>query len=196
MAIIRYYLVSIILFFSASLFAQKGKEYDVVIYGGTSAGITSAIQTSRLGKSALIIEPTKRIGGLTTGGLGATDIGNKAAIGGISREFYQNIQAYYAQAENWKWQKKEDYKDGGQARTDPGEEARWTFEPSAALQVYQQMLAKHEVEVVYEERLNRPSGVIKEGNAIQEIEMESGKIYQGKVFIDATYEGDLMAAAG
>jgi len=67
-------------------------EYDIVIYGGTSAGIAAAIQSSRMGKSVVLIEPTQRIGGLTTGGLGATDIGNKQAIGGISREFYQNIK--------------------------------------------------------------------------------------------------------
>ena len=176
--------------------AQPSFKYDLVIYGATSAGVAAAIQGARMGKSVLLIEPTKRLGGLTTGGLGATDIGNKAAIGGISREFYQNIRSYYAQPDNWKWQEKEDYKDGGQARTEPGEEAMWTFEPSAALRVYQQMLAKEQVEVVYEERLNRQSGVRKENNAIREIEMESGKIYQGKVFIDATYEGDLMAAAG
>ena len=176
--------------------AQPTIKYDLVIYGATSAGIAAAIQGARMGKSVLLIEPTERIGGLTTGGLGATDIGNKQAIGGLSREFYQSIRKHYDQPKNWKWQKKQDYKDGGQARTDPGEEAMWTFEPSAALQVFQQMLAKERVEVVYEERLNRQSGVKKEGNTILEIEMESGKTYQGKVFIDATYEGDLMAAAG
>ena len=67
---------------------------DVVIYGGTSAGISAAIQTARLGKSVILIEPTNRLGGLTTGGLGQTDIGNKQVIGGISREFYQNIRKY------------------------------------------------------------------------------------------------------
>lgn len=188
--------LSCLLLKGSPAYTQPTFKYDLVIYGATSAGVAAAIQGARMGKSVLLIEPTKRIGGLTTGGLGATDIGNKAAIGGISREFYQNIQTYYSQPEHWKWQKKEDYKDGGQARTEPGEEAMWTFEPSAALQVYQQMLAKEEVEVVYEERLNRATGLIKEGNVIQEIEMESGMIYQGKVFIDATYEGDLMAAAG
>jgi ribulose 1,5-bisphosphate synthetase/thiazole synthase len=70
-------------------------DYDIVIYGGTSAGISSAIQASRLGRSVLIIEPTGRLGGLTTGGLGQTDIGNKQAIGGIAREFYTNIRKYY-----------------------------------------------------------------------------------------------------
>ena len=67
---------------------------DLVIYGRTSAGISAAIQTSRLGKSVILIEPTNRLGGLTTGGLGQTDIGNKQVIGGIAREFYQNIKKH------------------------------------------------------------------------------------------------------
>ena len=75
--------------------AQERDEFDIVIYGGTSAGIAAAIQGSRMGKSVVLIEPSNRIGGLTTGGLGQTDIGNKQAIGGISREFYQNIKKYY-----------------------------------------------------------------------------------------------------
>jgi hypothetical protein len=96
--------------------SQIQNNFDFVIYGGTSAGISAAIQASRLGKSVILIEPTGRIGGLTTGGLGQTDIGNKQAIGGIAREFYQNIKKYYQQPENWKWQKSSEYKDGGQTR--------------------------------------------------------------------------------
>ena len=86
---------------------QPSGQHDVIIYGGTSAGISAAIQASRMGKSVLVIEPANRIGGLTTGGLGATDIGNKQVIGGISREFYRNIKAWYAIPENWKWQNPE-----------------------------------------------------------------------------------------
>jgi NADPH-dependent 2,4-dienoyl-CoA reductase/sulfur reductase-like enzyme len=73
-------------------FGQNTKNYDLVIYGGTSAGVSAAIQASRMGKTVILIEPTNRIGGLTTGGLGQTDIGNKQAIGGIAREFYQNVK--------------------------------------------------------------------------------------------------------
>ena len=120
---------------------SKGQvSYDIVIYGGTSAGVAAAIQSSRMGKSVVLIEPTNRIGGLTTGGLGQTDIGNKQAIGGISREFYQNIKKYYDNPENWKWQTKAEYRDGGQTRTGDGEDAMWTFEPSAAIKVYKQMM--------------------------------------------------------
>jgi hypothetical protein len=175
---------------------QSDSQYDIVVYGGTSGGIAAAIQASRMDKSVVLIEPSTRLGGLTTGGLGQTDIGNKQAIGGISREFYQNIRAYYSNAENWKWQAQQDYLDGGQTRTEAGEDAMWTFEPSVALQVYRQMLGDAGVEVVVNEQLNRESGVIKQGNQITEITTESGTTYAGKMFIDATYEGDLMAAAG
>ena len=172
------------------------KKYDIVIYGGTSAGVSAAIQSSRMGKSVVLIEPTNRIGGLTTGGLGQTDIGNKQAIGGISREFYENIKKYYDDPENWKWEKRSDYKDGGQTRTEEGEATMWTFEPSAALAVYKSMMDKEKIKMVYNERLNRETGVKKVAGKIESITMESGKIFKGKVFLDATYEGDLMASAG
>ncbi|HCO84502.1 MAG TPA: xanthan lyase [Arenibacter sp.] len=172
------------------------KKYDIVIYGGTSAGVSAAIQSSRMGKSVVLIEPTNRIGGLTTGGLGQTDIGNKQAIGGISREFYENIKKYYDDPENWKWEKRSDYKDGGQTRTEEGEATMWTFEPSAALAVYKSMMDKEKIKMVYNERLNRESGVKKVAGKIESITMESGKTFKGKVFLDATYEGDLMASAG
>ena len=176
--------------------AGQSKKYEIVIYGGTSSGIAAAIQSSRMGKSVVLIEPTNRIGGLTTGGLGQTDIGNKQAIGGISREFYENIKKYYDDLANWKWQKKSEYLDGGQTRTKESENSMWTFEPSAALSVYKDMIEKENIMLVYNERLNRQNGVKKADERIQSIEMESGKVFSGDIFIDATYEGDLMAAAG
>ncbi len=175
---------------------QTQKETDLVVYGGTSAGIAAAIEAKRMGKSVVLIEPTSRVGGLTTGGLGQTDIGNKRVIGGISREFYQNIKTYYDQPENWKWQKKEEYLDGGQTRTQKNENSMWTFEPSAALKVYHDMLKEAGIQVEYNQKLDRAKGVQKRGNRISAITMLSGKTYRGKMFIDATYEGDLMAAAG
>jgi len=178
-------------------FCQTIQSYDIVVYGGTSAGISAAIQGSRMEKKILLIEPGHRIGGLTTGGLGQTDIGNKQAIGGISREFYQNIKSHYQKQENWKWQKQESYRDGGQTTTDSREDTMWTFEPSAALKVFNDMIrAEKNISLVYAQRLNRKSGVKKTGGKIASIQMESGQIYQSKIFIDATYEGDLMAAAG
>ncbi len=194
--IIAFALLAIIQFFSCnSTNNEKQNSTDVIIYGGTSAGIAAAIQTARSGKSVILIEPTHRLGGLTTGGLGQTDIGNKQVIGGIAREFYRNIKEHYKDSANWVWQKKSEYKDGGQTRSQKGEDAMWTFEPSAALKVYQNMIENHKIEVVYNQRLNRETGVSKIANTINAITMESGKTYHGKVFIDATYEGDLLAAA-
>lgn len=171
-------------------------EYDIVIYGGTSAGIAAAIQAKRMNKSVILIEPDNRIGGLTTGGLGQTDIGNKIAIGGISREFYERVKTYYDQPENWKWQKREEYRDGGQTRTGPEENAMWTFEPSVALAIYEKWLEEDQISLVKNEKLDRENGVVKENGKITSITTLNGKTYSGKVFIDATYEGDLLASAG
>ncbi len=136
----KLFLLVILIVLNQIIYSQPVKECDLVIYGGTSAGISAAIQASRIGKTVILIEPTDRIGGLTTGGLGQTDIGNKQAIGGISREFYQNVKKYYQQPENWKWQKREEYRDGGQTKSDSNEDAMWTFEPSAALKIFDLML--------------------------------------------------------
>ena len=189
--------ILILISFLGMGFLHAKPRFDIVVYGATSAGIATAIQGSRMGKKVMLIEPSSRIGGLTTGGLGQTDIGNKQAIGGISREFYQNIKRFYLQPENWKWQSRESYKDGGQTRSSTNEDAMWTFEPSAALRVFEEMLSKEKnITIAYHQRLNRENGVVLINKTIQSIRMESGEVYIGKMFIDCTYEGDLMAAAG
>ncbi len=169
---------------------------DLLIYGGTAAGIAAAIQAVRMGKSVVLIEPGNRIGGLTTGGLGQTDIGNKAAIGGLAREFYRRIKLYYDHPSSWRWQKRDEYRSHGQSKTESDEDTLWTFEPSAALRVLQEMVAEANIPVVYHERLDRLSGAELDGPRIVRIRMESGDTYQARMYIDATYEGDLMAAAG
>jgi len=161
---------------------------DVVIYGGTAAGIAAGIQAARMNKSVVIVEPGMHIGGLTTGGLGATDIGNKAAIGGIAREFYRRIKKHYEDPANWKWQEP--------GEDEAGEDAMWTFEPSTALKILKDMLDDAGVTVVRGEHLDRQTGVKMDGTRILSITMESGITIHGRMFIDATYEGDLMAAAG
>ena len=92
---------------------SEAPVYDVVVYGGTAGGVAAAVTTARLGGSVVLIEPTKRLDGLTTGGLGQTDIGNKRAIGGISREFYERVRRHYDDPAAWKWQRSEDYRDRG-----------------------------------------------------------------------------------
>ena len=188
-------LTSCILLSCSDKKSNNPNSADVVIYGGTSAGITAAIETARLGKSVILIEPTNRLGGLTTGGLGQTDIGNKQVIGGISREFYQNIKKHYENSDNWVWQKRSEYIDGGQTQTAKNEDAMWTFEPSAALEVYHEMMKDLDIKIVYNQRLDRKNGVSKNGKSITSITMESGEKYTGNMFIDATYEGDLLATA-
>ena len=190
-----------------SLIAGSTDEssYDVVIYGGTSAGIAAAVQVKRMGGSVVVIEPGRRIGGLTTGGLGQTDIGNKAAIGGIAREFYQRVRRYYDQPANWKWQRREEYRDRGQTQSGETEDAMWTFEPSAALAIMQDLAREYQIPVIYEQRLDRTPlpalktrvrGVRLDGRRIVAISSESGQTWRGQMFLDATYEGDLMAGAG
>ncbi|XOV93467.1 MAG: FAD-dependent oxidoreductase [Bacteroidota bacterium] len=193
---IYFLMILLVSFYACENKPQDANSADIVIYGGTSAGVAAAIQASRMDKSVILIEPTSRLGGLTTGGLGQTDIGNKQAIGGIAREFYQNIKKYYDDPSNWKWQKKEEYMDGGQTRTEEGEQAMWTFEPSAALKVYDQMILDESISIRYNQRLDRAKGVVKKESNIVAIAMETGEVYTGKMFIDATYEGDLLATAG
>lgn len=176
--------------------AEEAKTYDIVVYGGTSGGVTAGIQAAKMGKSVVIIEPTKFLGGLTTGGLGATDIGNKQAIGGMSREFYHRVWQYYQKPETWKQQTSEQYF-ANRPHGGPGnEETMWTFEPHVATKIYDEMIAEAKVPVIYSERLDLKNGVKKDGTRITEIVMESGKRFAAKMFIDATYEGDLMAKAG
>ncbi|MCP5559238.1 MAG: FAD-dependent oxidoreductase [Verrucomicrobiaceae bacterium] len=171
---------------------------DVVIYGGTSAGIAAAIQTARMGRTATIIEPTQFLGGLTTGGLGATDIGNKKAIGGISREFYAQVFQYYANPDKWRHETRDEYFAKKHHGNTGSEDTMWTFEPHAASEIYDAMLATvaDKVTVIRGQRLDLKKGVVKDGARITQIVMESGETYAAPMFIDATYEGDLLATAG
>jgi hypothetical protein len=180
--------------------AAAPESRDVVIYGGTSSGIAAAIQTARMGKTAVLIEPTQFLGGLTTGGLGATDIGNKRAIGGIAREFYGRVWQYYQRPESWTRQTSEAYFDRRNKPAEGEEKTMWTFEPHVATAIYDDMLreAGGKITVVRGERLDLTSGkgVIKSGARIVRIVMESGRTFEGRMFIDATYEGDVLAKAG
>ena len=144
-------------------------ECDVVVYGGSASGVAAACTAARLGKRAVVAEFGTHIGGLTSGGLGWTDIGNKAAIGGFSRDFYKRLGKHY------------------------GKEEAWFFEPSVAERELRALLDESKVPVKFRQRL---ATVKKDGARISEITMEDGTVYRGKMFIDATYEGDLMAKAG
>ena len=171
---------------------------DVIIYGGTSAAIIAAVEVKQSGKSVVVVSPDIHLGGLTSGGLGWTDTGDKSVIGGLSREFYHRVFMHYDTKEAWNWQPKEAYGNKGQGTRAMDGESRtmWIFEPSVAERIFEDFVKEHEIEVVRDEWLDRENGVdIKDGK-ITSITSLSGTTYAGKMFLDATYEGDLMAAAG
>jgi len=170
----------------------QAERFDVVVYGGTSGGVTAAVQCSRMGKTVVLIEPTRFLGGLTTGGLGATDIGNKRAIGGLSLEFYQRIYKHYLDPKRWTQETREAYF----KNRDKNEMSMWMFEPSVATKIFSDMIAEAKIPVVFGQRLDLKNGVRKDGTKITQIVMEGGRTFEASVFIDATYEGDLMAKAG
>ncbi len=156
---------------------ETPKQADICIYGATSAGVIAAYTASKMGKSVILIEPGNHLGGMTTGGLGYTDIGNKYAITGLSRDFYRKIGAHYGKFE------------------------QWIFEPHVAKKYLQQYLDEAGIKVVYQHRITQ---VNKSGKAIQSIVLEksdnpeakTNQVISAKMFIDCTYEGDLMAKSG
>lgn len=149
--------------------AQSAAEYDVVVYGGTAGGAVAAIAAANEGLKTALLEPRRHIGGMVSGGLGATDFGNKHVIGGMSREFFQRLGKHY------------------------GEEISWYFEPHVAEQIFRDWLKQANVEVFFEHRV---AAVNKPDTRIASITMENSAVFTAKVFIDASYEGDLMARAG
>jgi len=168
-------LILCFLFYGLNVFAQT-IEADVCVYGGTSAGVIAAYTAKKLNKTVVLIEPGKHLGGLTSGGLGYTDIGNKYAITGLSRNFYRRIGKHYGRFE------------------------QWIFEPHVAEQTFKQYVDEAQLKVVYEYHI---IDAVKENGAVKEINLthsglgiQSIMTVKAKVFIDCSYEGDLMAKAG
>lgn len=180
--------------------AERVPSYkaDVIVYGGTSAAVSTAVQVKRMGQSVIIVSPDKHIGGMSSSGLGFTDTGNKSVIGGVAREFYQLLYQHYMKPESWKWQKQTEYGNKGQGNPaiDGENRTMWIFEPHAAEEAFEKMLSDNNITVYRDEFLDRENGVIKNKGEIASFKTLSGKVFKGKVFIDVTYEGDLMAAAG
>ena len=162
---------------SAKAQVGQSSSVDICIYGGSSAGVMAAYTAKKMGKSVILIEPSNRLGGLTTGGLGQTDIGNKYAVAGLSLDFYRRIGQHYGKFE------------------------QWTFEPHVAKELFEQYIKEANIKVIYNYRLQSVStekGAIKAitiENAIQP-NQSTNQIIKAKVFIDCTYEGDLMAKSG
>lgn len=178
--------------------AVASHDADIIIYGGTSAAVASAVQAVRMGKSVIVVSPDIHLGGLTSGGLGWTDAGNTSAVGGVAREFYHRLWQHYSQDEAWRWQDRKAYRNRGQETRamDNEDETMWVFEPHVAEGVYDAWIDELGIPVHRDAWLNRDGGVTVEDGRITSLTTLDGTTYRGRMFIDATYEGDLMAAAG
>lgn len=160
---------------------RRGEWHDIVVYGGTAAGVMAAVQARAMGRSVVVLEASNHVGGLTTGGLGATDTGNIASIGGLAREFYRRVHQHYLDTYGPDSQQVKDCHNG------------FRFEPHVASLVLQGFLDEAGVRVRTGQRLARVR--MREGRILW-LETQTGARHYGAMYIDATYEGDLMAAAG
>jgi hypothetical protein len=179
----------------AASLAWSAESYDVVVYGGTSGGVMAAVQAERMGKSVVLIEPGAHLGGMTSGGLGMVDSGNPRTVGGLGREFFHLVWSHYQDDANWTQEKRHTLAEQ-HSPLPASDQTMWVVEPSVAERLFERLIADAKVPVVRGERLERKNGVHKNGQRITEITMESGRTFAGKMFIDTSYEGDLMAAAG
>lgn len=145
---------------------------DVVVYGATAAGVIAAVSAAREGAKVTLVEPGRHLGGMVTSGLGWTDFGDKACIGGMSLGMFQRMGKKY------------------------GTDIAWTFEPQVAESVFNELARETALDIRFGTRIKEKGGVAKDGDRIVRIAVENGDLYEAKVFLDATYEGDLMAQAG
>lgn len=168
---------------------------DLIVYGGTSGAVMAAVQAHQDGKSVILISPDRHLGGVTSGGLGQTDLGNPATLGGLGKEFYHRIWQYYQNPSAWSNgvvpRKLPGPGQGGKAVDNP---YLYAFEPKVAEAVFDQLITENGIPVIHA-RLDLHGGVLKEGTQITGLRVEDGRVFHGRVFIDATYEGDLMAKA-
>lgn len=174
------------------------QDYDIVVYGGTSAAVIAAVQARQMGKTVAVISPDNHLGGLTSGGLGYTDSGKKEVVGGLARDFYHRICEKYDTDSAWKWQDRKEFGNNGfgKPEIDGDKPTLWLFEPHVAEEVFEDLVREFDIPVYRDEWLDRRNGVNMQEGRVAAITTLAGKTYKGKMFIDATYEGDLMAAAG
>ncbi len=194
--IIGLYILTI-LFGCKSPQEPESTEADVVIYGGTAAAVIAAVQLKKLNKSVIILSPDNHLGGLSAGGLGYTDSGKKQVIGGLAREFYHRVYNHYQSDSSWIWQAKDEYGNKGQGSPaiDGDNRTMWIFEPHVAEQIFEDLIKEYDIRVERDHWLDRENGVKMKNGKISSIQMLNGKTYKAQIFIDASYEGDLMAAA-
>lgn len=171
--------------------AGSEPSHEIVVYGCTSGGIIAAVQATHLKKSVILVCPEQHLGGLSSQGLGWTDTGDNSVIGGLSRDFYARVKKAYDDDTRWKQQTKASY-----SHYDANADSMWVFEPHVAEEIFEALVTENGLDVRRDEWLDREAGVEKAGTAITAISTLSGARYPGQIFIDASYEGDLMAAAG
>lgn len=180
---------------AVAMVSSQPLEADVVIYDATPAGISAAIAARRAGVSVLLISPHQHIGGLTTSGLGATDVGAGNSIGGIGREFYQALREYYDDDGSWQRGSRESFKGRGHRSSD---DVAWTFEPHVAEAILEKMLSDSGVQLLRSASIDR-SAAFKTRSIpwrLIGLKLKDGRSVQGRIFIDASYEGDLLPMAG
>ncbi len=191
----RLMILALLLCTSTTVAAEQ--VYDLVVYGGTTAAVTAAIQAKTMGQTVVLVSPDKHLGGLTSGGLGWTDSGRKEAIGGLAREFYHRVWKHYQKPEAWKWSLPEKLRDQGEGPRGGRAESStmWVFEPHVAESIFDAWIDELRIPVIRNAWLDRREGVRMRGQRIESITTLDGRTFAGRMFIDATYEGDLMAAA-
>ncbi len=171
-------------------------EADVVVYGDAAVGVAAAVQAGRMGASVLLISPHGHLGGMTSSGLGWTDIGNTAILGGIAREFYHRVFQHYAQDSAWNREPRANFplKAQGALAFDPATELGSVFEPKVAEAIFDTLVKEAGVRVV-QGRLDLRTGVEQEDHRIRCLRLEGDVLIAGQMFVDASYEGDLLALA-
>ena len=186
------------IFFSELTLVGETISADIVIYGGTSAGVTAAVQAKRMGISVVLVSPQQRLGGMTSNGLGSVDSSRQVLIGGIAREFYHRVWRHYQSPDSWRWQNSEAFGNRGQGTSgvDGDRRTMWVFEPNVAEEIFNSFIQENGIQVFKDEWLDRDEGLQMDQDRIISFTSLSGLRFVGKIFIDCTYEGDLMAAAG
>lgn len=181
-----------------SLQAAEPMQVDFCIYGGTSGAVAAAVQAKRLKRSVVIVSPDRFLGGMTSGGLGYTDIGDERILGGLSKEFFEKVYQHYQQDSAWNWQKRDTFANKGQGGPAMNHEAKTMslFEPSLAQAIFDGWIREYDIPVIYDKLDRSPKGIVKQGASIISLTTLKGQMVKAKIFMDATYEGDLMALAG
>ena len=202
---LRSVLFFLVVFLPISTFSQATEtksphyyEADIVIYGGTSSAVIAAVKAASLNRKVLLVSPDKHLGGMSSHGLGFTDSGHKDLVGGLANEFYAKIYDHYKDEAAWNIVSKEEFGNKGQGTPamDEHTQTMWTFEPHVAEKVFTDWVNHPNITVLADEWLDRNRPLHINGKEIKGFYTLSGKLMKGKIFIDATYEGDLMAAAG